>query len=329
MMPAFVQRGRSQRPSAGRFDGLSPSRLASASADSDSDSDDSDGELTLPMDGPLAAALKQASAPVTADVRPRSGIAATEESPPKGGLLRRLGALRRSVSPAKKRTTGASGSKQSPQKSMPDPGSSGDVTAAETAAPALAQPQQTSSRLYNTRPLAACSASATGRDPQGAQPSGVVDRTAHMPQHAHSAGKQKAAQEAPPHGRTSLVRQNSAAPRLPENGSHHATAAAVAAAGIARSGSDASSLATETTVASGVSSGLGNARTAADSYGGSVFASALNQEAGLQLLSQVRRFCTSQTEAEPSEVFCSLSLASAFMTLKCDKNPCSWSQRNC
>ena len=121
------------------------------------------------------------------------------------------------------------------------------------------------------------SAAEAGREPHAAHTSGAAAASSTL-NVAHDGRKP---------ARRPVGEQDSDAARHPESGGHKA-AAAVAPAGMARSGSDASSLVTDTTMASGVSSGLGNARTAADSYGGSVFASALNQEAGLQLLSQVQ-----------------------------------------
>ena len=281
-----MQRGRTQTPAAAGFDSLSPSRFASGPADHDSDSsDESDDEVPFPTDGPLAAGLKH------------NAGQASDGSPSKGGLLRRLGALRRSVSPAKKGTTATAGEKKSPQKPVPAPGSSGDATPISVAAPALSRPQQTTPRPHDSRPRVGGTAAA-GRDLQGFQLNGGDARAARSPKHAQphgrSAGSQRGAQEAPFSERPSMVRRDSAAARVPETGSRHATSAtAGVSASIVRSASNASSLATDTTAASGVSSGLGNARTAADSYGGSVFASALNQEAGLQLLNQVRHPCGS------------------------------------
>ena len=274
-MAAFMQRECAQTP-----------------ADGDTDSDESDAELPPPTNGPLAAALKHTDVPATAGTVPVFGTAASGGSPSRaGGLLRRLGALRRSVSPGKKGTAGTIGPKQSPQKASPTCGRNGDVSASGNSAAAHAQRQHATSRPHGGRQRVLGGAAVEGRDLPAAQPSHGVARSAGLPQytqhHGDSAGPPMGTQAAPPSGRSPLVRENSAAARLPDNGARHATAAAVS--GIVRSGSDASSLATEMTVASGVSSGLGNARTAADSYGGSVFASALNHEAGLQLLNQVLR----------------------------------------
>ena len=281
VMAALWQRGRSETPRAAGGCKSPPIQFSGALPESDTDSDESDTEMP-PLGGPTMAPAQHAVRPATASAKPAPSK--TEGSPSQGGgLLWRLGALRRSVSPVKKGAAGTAGTSKSPQKGLPVSSSNSDASGASTAtAAALTQQrQQATSKSHGRRSQTVGSAAEAGQNSQAGQPSDRAASSApssSMNEGAHSG-------RSPP--RRSAGHQHGDAVRHPEGGGGHKLAAA-AAAGIARSGSDASSLITDTTVASGVSSGLGNARTAADSYGGSVFASALNQEAGLQLLSQVQ-----------------------------------------
>ena len=287
-MAAVLQRGRGPTQVAGDFP-----RYDSGPSDTDSDSEESEADVPPSGDGPSIVSLKHPALAATASPKGARIKAAPQASPSQGGLLWRLGALRRSVSPAKKGAAGAAS--VSPQKPLPAPStsrSSSDVTAVSTSAAVPAERQQATFRPHGSRPQMNGNTAAAGQDPQTVTHSSAAARTPPLPQHTQPHGANPALQKEPSDGarsgRPAVARQDSAAARIPEKGSHRAAAMA-AAGGMARSGSDASSLATESTIASGVSSGLGNARTAADSYGGSVFASALNQEAGLQLLSQVQQ----------------------------------------
>ncbi len=287
-MAALWQRGRSQAPGAAGGFKSPPMHFASEPLDSDTDSDESDTEPPLPSESPVAVPAQHTALAATA-ASAKSVPSKAAGSPSQGRLLWRLGALRRSVSPVKKgAAAGTGGMSKSPQKALPASSSNSDASGTSTSTAALKQPKQhATSGLHGSRSQTTKgSAAAAGRDLHSARPGEGAART------SPSTSTRKEAHDGRNPARSSIGHQHSDAMRHPESGGHKATAAAaVAAAGIARSGSDASSLVTDTTVASGVSSGLGNARTAADSYGGSVFASALNQEAGLQLLSQVQPLC--------------------------------------
>ena len=285
-MAALWQRGRSQTPGAAAGFKSPPMHFGSEPLDSDTDSDESDAEPPLPSEGPKAVPAQHTALAATASGKSAPSKAAG--SPSQSGLLWRLGALRRSVSPVKMGAAGASSASKSAQQAPPASCSNSDASGTSTATAALKQPkQQATSGQHGSRSQTRKGGAAeAGRALHSARPSEGAART------AASSSMLNAAHEGRNSGRQPSGQQDNDAARHPASGGHKATVAvAVAAAGIARSGSDASSLITDTTVASGVSSGLGNARTAADSYGGSVFASALNQEAGLQLLSQVQPLC--------------------------------------
>ena len=284
-MAALFQRGRSMAAPAGRFERPSPANFASEAPDSsESDSDDSDKDVAAaPSSFRATGPLEDLAAPATPGARPvpaGAAAAAPNAALSKAGFLRRLGALRRSVSPAKRGAAGQQNSEQSPQKPVP-------AARKSVAKPTAADPHE--SRHPSAFGAASSRNQELGRGAGEGHEAEDAAKTARMPRHpqslgSHPLGWHQGLNTTSVASTAAMLRQESAAARLSENGSHHAAAVA----GIARSGSDASSLATETTVASsGVSLGLGNARTAADSYGGSVFASALNQEAGLQLLTQV------------------------------------------
>ena len=283
-MAALFQRGRS-RPAPASF-----ASEALDSSDAESDVSEEDMVAAAPSSSSAMHDLEDRTAPAAARMEPMTADTAAAvpgAAPSKTSFLRRLGTLRRSVSPAKRGTAGQQKGEKSPKRPGP---AADEATAKPTAAEVLADRQPTSGSADNSRDRELGRGADEGWQAQGAA------KPARVQQHPHSHGSHPSAwnQGLDPNSgasRAPMHRQESAAARLSESRSHNAAAGPTAAvAAIARSGSNASSLATDTTVvsSSGTSLGLGNARTAADSYGGSVFASALTQEAGLQLLTQVR-----------------------------------------
>ena len=291
-MAALFQRGRSRAsPTGGGFARPSLASFAAGAPDSsDPDSDDSDDDMAVaPPSSRATETLEDRLTLAITGEEPLAAYAAAtapRAAPQKAGFLRRLGALRRSVSPAKRGAAAQQHGDKSPQKPL--------ATARESAPqPDASDPnqhrQQNGSGADSSRSQEAERGAGAEHTMQGAL------NTSRMTQHSqplrsHALGERQGSGRSAVASRAAMPGHDSMAARPPEVGSHAAAVGPTptAVTGFARSGSDASSMATETTAASsGVSLAMGNARTAADSYGGSVFASALNQEAGLQLLSQV------------------------------------------